>query len=88
MTCPPGWREIPDPQAEIRRLTRQREDPAHREWAIRHPDSQITVRIDGHAFPDRNSADTERASCDQDCDTCDGGAHTLTCRDRQPWRTP
>jgi hypothetical protein len=47
-----------------------------------------TVRIDGHAFPSRGEADAERAACDEDCDSCDGGTHTLIYRDKQAWRVP
>ena len=86
MNLPPGFREIPDPQAEIRRLADERIDPPRREWGIRHPDGTITVRVDGHAYPDRGPAETERAACEQDCDSCDGGTHTLVYRDRQSWQ--
>ena len=83
----PGARRI-DPDAETERLTRERLDPPGREWGIRHPDGKVTVFIDGHAFPSRLAADTERTACDQDCDSCDGGTHALVMRDRQPWRAP
>ena len=81
MTFPPGFREIPDPEAEMERL-----DPPGREWAIRHPGGKITVQIDGHAFPGRITAERELPAPDDECEWCDGGTHTLTYRDRQQWR--
>jgi hypothetical protein len=78
----PGPRHI-NPDDET---ARQRSDPPQREWAIRHPDGKITVRIDGHAYPGRTTAEKDRAASDQDCEWCDGGTHTLTYRDRQPWQ--
>ena len=36
----------------------------------------------------RVSAEAERAGCEQDCGSCDGGTHTLVMRDRQQWRAP
>jgi hypothetical protein len=83
----PGARRI-DPDEEAARLARQRLDPPGREWAVRHPGGKVTVRIDGHAFPGRTSADDERIALDGDCEWCDGGTHALVCRDRQPWRGP
>jgi hypothetical protein len=77
-----------DPDAEADRLARERLDPPGREWAVRHPNGKVTVRIDGHAFPGRASASEALAECERspDCDSCDGGAHVLVYRDRQPWR--
>lgn len=86
MATLPGIRHI-NPDDETARLTRERLDPPNREWAIRHPGGKVTVRIDGHAFPGRTSADEERAASDEDCEWCDGGAHILVYRDRQPWQT-
>ena len=85
MTHVPGIRPI-DPDAEAARLARERLDPPGREWAIRHPGGKITVRIDGHAFPGRITAETERAASDEDCEWCDGGTHALTYRDQPAWR--
>ncbi len=87
MTVHPGIRRI-DPDAEVRRLAGERADPPGREWGVRHPNGKVTVRIDGHAFPSRPAAETERARNDLDCGECDGGTHTLLCRDRQQWRAP
>ena len=84
MTFLPGARAIPDPEAEMERLARERLDPPGREWGIRHPGGKVTVRIDGHAFPSRLEA--EHAAADQDCEWCDGGTHILVYRDRQAWR--
>ena len=88
MTFPPGWREIPDPEAEIRRLADARLDPPGREWGVQHPGGKVTVQVDGHPFPARITAETERAACEQDCEWCDGGTHALVMRDRQGWRQP
>ena len=87
MTFLPGMRRI-NPGAEAERLARARLDPPGREWGIRHPDGKVTVYVTGQAFESRVSADSERAECDQDCDSCDGGRHTLVMRDRQSWRAP
>ena len=87
MTFMPGAREIPDPEAEMERLARERMDPPQREWGIRHPDGRVTVEITGHAIGSRSEAERIRAECDADCD-CDGGTHTLVMRDRQQWRAP
>ena len=81
----PGARRI-DPDAEAERLGRERLDPPWREWGIRHPDGNVTVHITGQAFDSRIRAEMEREACDRDCDSCDGGPHTLVYRDRQPWR--
>lgn len=87
MTDLRGIRRI-DPGAEAERLARARLDPPGREWGIRHPGGRITVHITGQAFESRVTADRERAQCDQDCDSCDGGTHALVYRDKQPWRAP
>jgi hypothetical protein len=87
MNFPPGIRRI-NPDEEAARLARDRLDPPGREWGVRHPGGKVTVFIDGHAFPSRSEAETERTASDQDCDSCHGGTHTLVCRDRQPWREP
>jgi len=70
----------------MRRLADQRIDPTCREWGIRHLDGKVTVQVDGHAFGSRTAADTERVTCDQDFDTCNGGTHTLVYRDRHSWQ--
>ena len=86
----PKWccASCPDPEAEIRRLADERLDPPGREWGVQHPGGKVTVRVDGHAFPGRMSAEKERAACEQDCGCCDGGTHILVMRDRQQWRAP
>jgi hypothetical protein len=66
--------------------SRKLPEPPQREWGVRHPGGKVTVRVDGHAFPGRLSADETRNDCDQDCEWCDGGSHVLVMRDRQPWR--
>ena len=81
---PPGIREI-DPDAEAARLAEARKDPPGRVWGIDHPDGQVTVRIDGCPFPSRAAADAERRKCDEDCDSCDGGRHTLVWRGAPIW---
>lgn len=88
MTMPPGFRAIPDPEAEVRRLAGEREDPAWREWAVRHPGGKITVRIDGHPFMMRPGAEAEAATLNQDCEWCDGGTHVAVYRDKTPWQAP
>lgn len=75
-----------NPDAEAARLARERLDPPEREWGIRHPGGKVTVRVDGHAFPGRLSAEMALAECAGDCEWCDGGTHVLVYRDRQPWR--
>lgn len=85
MDLPPGFKLI-DPDTEAERVIADRQDPPWREWAVRHPNGKVTVRVDGHAFPDRTSADDERIALDGDCEWCDGGTHSLACRDRQPWQ--
>lgn len=82
----PGARRI-NPDEEAARLARERQDPPNREWAVRHPNGKITVSIGGHPFMTRAAAEEDRATCERgECDTCDGGPHTLAYRDRQPWR--
>ena len=81
----PGIRRI-DPDAEAARLTRERQDPPGREWAIRHPGGKITVQVDGHAYFSRVAAEQDLPAPGDDCEWCDGGTHTLACRDRQAWR--
>ena len=81
---PPGIREI-DPDAEAARLAEARKDPPGRVWGVDHPDGKVTVRIDGHPFPSRGAALAERLKCDEDCDSCDGGRHTLVWRDTPIW---
>ena len=85
MTFLPGIRRI-DPDAEAERLARARLDPPGREWGVRHPNGKVTVFITGHAFRSRAEAEAARVECAEDCDSCDGGAHTLVYRDRQAWR--
>jgi len=87
MDLPSGFKLI-NPDSETERVIADRQDPPWREWAVRHPNGKVTVQIDGHAFPACPAAETERITCEQDCDSCDGGPHTLVCRDRQPWRAP
>lgn len=82
----PGIRRIPDPQAEMERLAEARKDQPGRDWGVRHPDGKVTVRIDGHAFRSRREADAERAVCDSECDSCDGGTHYLAWRAVQGWQ--
>ena len=81
----PGARPI-DPDEELNRLIREREDPPQREWGVRHPGGKVTVRVDGHAFPSLGAAETERAASAEDCEWCDGGPHLLVYRDKQPWQ--
>ena len=81
---PPGLHPV-DPDREVARLIAQRNDPPGRVWGIDHRNGKVTVRVDGHPFPSRASADLERRMCDQDCDSCDGGRHTLVWRDTPMW---
>ena len=85
MTLPPGARAI-DPAAEAERLAADRLGPPAREWGVRHPGGHVSVSITGQAFISARAADQQRADCDERCDWCEGGAHTLVWRDRPPWR--